>query len=197
MPKAIAPKSPRMETCTSYPSIQQYRRRLYLFQTCSDFGSQSSTSDARGDLTDRLRKCGMKRFSVSLDISSPSLTLGEISAIVGCTPSSSSHNKGDRRPSPDASERVWEEAVWRLESRLRNTDSLARHLEDLIAQCAPMSLSPPGSLLKDCTILVNIAVFFDTVNVSLSISLEEQKIISAYGASLSISCYPCELGTIH
>jgi hypothetical protein len=138
----------------------------------------------------------MKGLMVSLDLSSQSLSLEDISARLRISPSSGSHNKGDARPSPDATQRIWNQTIWRLESNLPKSSPLERHLNNLVAHCSPQELARSGLLSGVCSARVNVGILFDTVDVSISISPAALSIVSDYGANLEISCYPSEAGTI-
>jgi hypothetical protein len=132
----------------------------------------------------------MKNISVSLDISTPSLSLDELSRLLGRRPSSGSHDRGDFRRSLGPEQRRWTETVWRMESTAKSSD-IGEHLASLVAQCPPEVVSR-GALSRDCKTNISVAVFFDTANVSISVGPEHQKVVAAYQSTLEINCYPCE-----
>src|SRR5271156_1925513 len=106
----------------------------------------------------------MNKTSVSLLVISPSMSLDELSSKLGRVPSSGSHSKGDARPRGGP----WSETIWRFDSDAEETLPAQKQLERLAVQCPAGGLTavrPPA-----CYVSVDIAVFFDTVNVSSSIS---------------------------
>lgn len=132
----------------------------------------------------------MKNISASLDICTPSLSLDELSTLIGRKPSVGSHDHGDPRPSLGPEQRRWTETMWRIESTAKSSD-IGEHLASLVAQCPPEVLSR-GTFPRDCKRNINLAVFFDTANVSISVEPEHQEVVTAYQAALEINCYPCK-----
>jgi hypothetical protein len=136
----------------------------------------------------------MKELSVSLDITSPSLTLADLSSRLDRSPSSSSHCVGDPRLSPDATGKIGTETVWRLDSNVAKTASVEEHLNGLVAQLPPATVLRPGALSHDCAVRINIGVLYDSYTAGLSITHAALSMIHAYGAVLDISCYPTDFG---
>jgi hypothetical protein len=134
----------------------------------------------------------MKEFMVSLDITTPSLTLAELSSRLGRPCSSGSHNAGDPRPSPEPTERVWSETVWRLNSGACKADPLEKHLESLSVQLPPRILLQPGVLVEDCVVWISVGVLYDSYTVGISIGRAALDMINSYGAILDIACYPTD-----
>ena len=134
----------------------------------------------------------MKELSVSLDLCTQTLMLSELCERLGRSPSAGSHNKGDPLPSPDDQTRVWTQTILRLDSNLNKDAPLKQHLESLVAHFPPSEFSRPRILPEDAKVWISVGVFFDTVTVSLAVSPEELDIVKAYGASLEVSCYPCQ-----
>lgn len=131
----------------------------------------------------------MKKLLVSLDIITD-LTLSELSARLGRNPSQQySHEKGEARGIND----VFTETVWRLDSRIPATATLEEHLDNLAAQCPPAELLRSGTLPQGSRVYVDVAVFFDSANASISIPSKCIDIIRAYGATLEVNCYPSEI----
>jgi hypothetical protein len=112
------------------------------------------------------------------------MSLDELSSKLGRVPSSGSHSKGDAGPRAD----LWSETLWRFDSDAQETMPAQNHLERLAVQFPAAELKrvlPPG-----CDVLVDIALFFDTVNVSAAIPHRGIEIIGGYNAKLEITCYP-------
>ncbi|MGD0120456.1 MAG: hypothetical protein ABSD30_20500 [Candidatus Binatus sp.] len=55
---------------------------------------------------------------------------------------------------------------------------------------------PPAELLAllpaNCTVSIDIAIFFDTVNVSLCVPRRGMEIANSYNAALEVTSYPVE-----
>ena len=130
----------------------------------------------------------MKRASVSLLVTSPSMSLSELSSKLGRASSSGSHNKGDVRAGAKLGKPNWPVTVWRFDSDAPDGASLQQNLERLAVQFPPAELK--RILPPECDVSVDIAIFFDTVDVSLQIPRRGLEIIDAYGAELEVSCYP-------
>ena len=128
----------------------------------------------------------MKELLVSLDVTSPSLTLGEISAKLGRSPSyESSHDKGE----PRFGRERFDHAIWRLNSTAQKTEPLEEHLATIAAQFPPEAL-PASATLTDCTIWINVGLLFDTPSSSVLVTRRALDIIHRYGAVLEVTCYP-------
>jgi len=127
----------------------------------------------------------MKTFSVSLLVVSSSLGLVELTSKLGRQHSSGSHSMGD---TSDGS-KLWSETIWRLDSDAPETAALSEHLVRLEAQFPAKELRQ--LVPADCTLRIDIAVFFDSANVSAAIARTGLKIIESYDADLvEITCYP-------
>lgn len=83
---------------------------------------------------------------------------------------------------------TWSETTWRFDTRASKNDSLQDHLEDLKVRFPPSELRTV--LPAGCTVRVDIAIFFDSANVSASIPRGGIEIIDAYDADLEVTCYP-------
>src|SRR5580658_2540832 len=126
----------------------------------------------------------MNKTSVSLLVTSLSMSLDELSSKLGRTPSSGSHSKGDARPVKAS----WSETIWCFDSDAQESMPVQHHMERLALQFPAAELKrvlPPG-----CDVLVDIALFFDTVNVSATIPHRGIEIIGGYNAKVEITCYP-------
>jgi len=127
----------------------------------------------------------MKKVSVSLLVISASLSLDELSSRFGRAYSSGSHSRSDVRTG--GSER-WPRTIWRFDSGADQGAPIDKHLESLAVQFPPAELArmlPPES-----EVLVDDAVFFDTVNMSATYSPHAIQIIQSYNAGLEVTCYP-------
>lgn len=134
----------------------------------------------------------MKTFSVSLLVDSPSLRLDELSSKLGRPHSSGSHAKGQAHVLARHGRPPWSKTVWRFDSGLSESSPVKDHLEDLKVKFPPAELR--AVLPPDCTVCVDIAIFFDTINASASIPREVVEIIAAYDADLAVTCYPSWAG---
>ena len=130
----------------------------------------------------------MKKASVSLLITSPSMSLSELSSKLGRAPSSGSHNKGDISAGVKLGKPPWSVTVWRFDSDAPESVAVEQHLERLAVQFPATELNrvlPPG-----CEVAIDIALFFDTANVSLNITRRGLEIVDGYKAELEMTCYP-------
>src|SRR5882762_3736542 len=100
----------------------------------------------------------MKTFWVSLLVESSSLSLDELSSKLGRPHSSGSHQKGEQHVLARLGRPPWSKTVWRFDSGVSESASVQEQLEELEVQF-------PGRELRillpaDCTVCVDIAVFF-------------------------------------
>jgi len=127
----------------------------------------------------------MKTFSVSLLVRSSSLSLDELTLHLRWDHTGGSHTKGE----PHSKDRPpWSETVWRFDSGVSKNAPLQDHLEDLNIRFPPSELR--RNLPENCTVCVDVAIFFDTLTVSASLPHSAVKITDAYGAELEMTCYP-------
>jgi hypothetical protein len=78
--------------------------------------------------------------------------------------------------------------VWRFDSGVSESAPVRDHLEHLNIKLPPSELR--ALLPADCTVCVDIAIFFDTANGSASIPRRGMEIIDGYNADLEVTCYP-------
>jgi hypothetical protein len=130
----------------------------------------------------------MKKTSISLLVSSPSMSLDELSARLGRSYSKGSHSKGEVHAGARLGSAPWPYTIWRMDSGAVETASVEVHLERLEGQFPPEELK--RVVPDDCGILIDIAIFFDTLNVSATLSRRALKVVENYKADLEISCYP-------
>ena len=133
----------------------------------------------------------MKKTSVSLLVTSPSMSLAELTSKLGRTHSSGSYDKGEASAGAKLGKPPWPVTVWRFDSDAQSSASLQLHLERLEIQFPAAELK--RILPAGCEVSVDIAVFFDTANVSATIPRRGVEIIDAYNAKLEITCYPSTL----
>jgi hypothetical protein len=62
------------------------------------------------------------------------------------------------------------------------------HLEELSVQFPPDELK--RAVPPTCEVIVDVAVFFDTANVTAPFTRRSMEIINSYAARLELSCYP-------
>jgi hypothetical protein len=134
----------------------------------------------------------VKTLRVSLLVTSSSVSLDELSLKLKRPHSSGSHEKGEAHVLAKHGRPPWSKTVWRFDSSVSESAPVKDHLEDLKVQFPPAELR--ALLPPDCTVCVDIAIFFDTVNVSASIPCEVMEIIAAYHADLEVTCYPSWAG---
>jgi hypothetical protein len=130
----------------------------------------------------------MKKTSVSLLVTSQTMSLAELTSKLGRAHSSGSRSKGEVSAGAKFGKPPWPVTVWRFDSDALPTASVQEHLErlEILFPAAELKrVLPP-----DCEVSVDIAVFFDTVNVSAPVPHRGIEIIDAYGAELEITCYP-------
>lgn len=128
----------------------------------------------------------MKTFAVSLNITTQSLTIAELSDRVGIAPSPSSHDKGTAR----VRKGVWEQTVWVLESSQEETAPVEEHLQSIFAKFPPALLHRENILPDDAQVYLDIAVFFDTAMCSVQIPPGCVDLLAGHGIALEVTCYP-------
>ena len=134
----------------------------------------------------------MQQLMVSLDVGSKSITVAELSARLECVPSRDSHSLGERRPSFNRQDSLWDKTIWRLDSKRPSSAPLQEHLASIVKQCPPERLFRPGVLPEDSEVWLSVGVIFDGANAVVPISPKELEIINDYCATLEITCYPGE-----
>lgn len=132
----------------------------------------------------------MKEYIVSLNATTSSMALGDLSNKLGLEPNSVSHDLGSPRHStPRLGQRVWEKTVWRYESNLDCNAHLDEHLKNVMSQIPKLQLDN-SSLPPDLKITLDIAVMFDTANCSVFIAPQWLKELTLKGIAIEITCYP-------
>jgi hypothetical protein len=127
-----------------------------------------------------------KETRVSLLIESSSLSLEDISSMLGHSHSTGSHQKGSHGPKGRSIERT----IWRLDSSEPESATVEQHLVNIASQLSPDVVL--CKLPKDVLTCIDIAMFFDTAMCSANISVKSLAIAQAYKAAIEISCYPSD-----
>jgi len=134
------------------------------------------------------QRSAMKTFSVSLLIRSSSLSLDEMSSRLGRPHSSGSHTKGEPHALEKRGRSPWSETVWRFDSAVSESAPVEDHIRNLEVEFPPDELR--ALLPADCSVCLDIAIFFDTANVSVSLPRRRMEIVERYSADLEVTCYP-------
>ena len=128
----------------------------------------------------------MLKTAVSLLVTSPTLSLAELTARLGRVPAAESHDKGDAHAV--SGKLPWPITVWRFDSDAPESASVQDHLERLERRFPPADLQ--RTLPSGCTLSVDVALFFESAFVSATIAPRGIEIINCYDAKLEITCYP-------
>jgi hypothetical protein len=132
----------------------------------------------------------MKNFSVSLDVVSTELRLGDLTAQLGAEPSEDSHDLG----SPRGRGTSWPETVWRLDSDAPESAPLEVHCQSLLDKARAAGVLDSLRHLRNAAAHINVAVFFDTAYCSVPIPPACLEAIRDHGLGLEVTCYPSEAG---
>lgn len=127
----------------------------------------------------------MAEFDVSLDLVTRELSVSELSRVTRVKGAASSHNRGDRRLKG-----VWDETVLRVESGLKSTMPLDKHLKSLFAKMESSRLRGNPGLPKDLRLYLSIGVFFSTPMCSIKIPSRYLKRLAEKRIELEVSSYP-------
>ena len=129
----------------------------------------------------------MRSIEVSIHVVSESLSLDEITRILGVQPSSWSHSIGDQRPGKG----IWDAAVWKTEEIKVPNLSFEVVMQGFLA--AGVSFRNICGLAKTHGLRINIdaACYTDAGNLSLGIDNSSMLAFSNLGANLDISFYAC------
>jgi len=132
----------------------------------------------------------MKHIVVTLEISTKKHSIQELSRILGSEANDFSYSIGDIRGG-----RVSEYTVWKLESRISKTADLTEHLNNIQSIVSKKRILDAGKLPANCSILLNIGVFYYTAYCSITIPPDHWKWMDMNNISLEINCYPCSDGS--
>jgi hypothetical protein len=128
-----------------------------------------------------------KEYIVSLDISSDSLTLSELSAALGRVGDKTSSDKSDL----DYKRELFGTTIWTIESTQPRHLPIEEHLKDLATRFPPRELQ--RVLPSNCCVDINIGVLYNAdeiVAVGLVLTRATIEIVNAYQATIEIRCYP-------
>jgi len=126
------------------------------------------------------RKC-----DVALVIQSGKFTLSELSARLERNSEPGSHEKGGLRPHG----MPWERTVWRANASDNDAPLRAQCLQlvrDMPPKCAELMAAEPD----DVSVWMDIALFFDTAYVTLTLGRDVISELAAKGIGLEITAYP-------
>jgi hypothetical protein len=130
----------------------------------------------------------VKQFSVSIDISSDSLSLSQLTEqLGGVEPGPNSHEIGEPRPRG----RVWDVTIWRLDSDIEEDASLEDHLRALLSDADEFKLFESAETLQDVERHLNVAVYFDSPMSSLVLPVDLIAPFVRAGFGVEVSAYPC------
>jgi hypothetical protein len=132
----------------------------------------------------------MKKFDVTLQITSTSLTLGDLSSLMGLEASADSHDRGSAyagfRPGKSA---VWEYTIWKARSILDEQMDLDLHIRSVLDRVSLSRLERVCAEHEIKTIL-DIAIYWDTETCSVSIPSTWLRILGGADIATEISFYP-------
>lgn len=136
----------------------------------------------------------MTEITVALIIRTESLSLSELTAAVGATPSRG-HSKGDVRFG--GRQKLFQAPLrhtsWILRTDEEATAPLQDHLRELAAEVPPERLQEARHRLPDdVTVEIDVGVFYDGQAGHIEVAPESLDIVKAYGATLLVTSYYCE-----
>lgn len=136
----------------------------------------------------------MKEYIVTFEVSSPSLSLHELSDLLGMPGSPYSYSIGSAQEgSSPLRQRVRNCTTWRLESDLEGRAEIEEHLQSIADKLPSINLDR-ASLPDDVSLTLDIAVMFDTVTCTVRVPARWLQVFSQYAVSLATSCYPTDFG---
>lgn len=126
-----------------------------------------------------------KEFDASLVVTSKSLSLSEVGALLERQPQSGSHDKAEMHPSG----KHWSVTIWRQNAH----DQLAslevqclQLLDDMPPKCADLLADK-----SDIEVEISVAVYHDTVNCSVPIPANVVGALAAHRIGIQVITYPC------
>jgi len=128
----------------------------------------------------------MRSYLADLDLVSSTLSLSEITALVGHPPDPTSHDLGDPRPRG----RMWEVSIWRLSSAASDDASLEQHLSELRSRAEKRGLLDSHDLPSDLQRVLRVAAMHDTFTCTVQLPAASLLPFLAAGFNLEISAYP-------
>lgn len=129
----------------------------------------------------------MKKFMVSFDVVSNSLSISDLSRILGSQPSPFSHSQGERRDS----QRTWDCTTWKLDSGAGDNADLATHINDLMKEMERRELTQKlAQLPKDCIRWLSIGVKYTDATCTVVIEPAWTKFTTENHVLVEITTYP-------
>lgn len=132
----------------------------------------------------------MRSFLADLDLVSSTLSLAQVSALVGHAPGSASHDLGEPRTKGPP----WDQTIWRLSSTAGGEASLEEHLSALRDHAKELGLLSRDDLPGDFQRVLSIAVMHDTFTCTVHLPAALLLPFLAAGFDLEISAYPVGQG---
>jgi len=131
---------------------------------------------------------GMRRYIAGIEVTSDSLTLDGVSAVLGLAPTSGG-SRGDR----DAVGGVWDCTVWRFDPTPPAGSSLDDHLRAAFATCpASDALGELRALDPAASIRLRVAAIYTTLTCTVAIRPDWVRRAAAAGLEIEVSTYPAE-----
>ena len=126
----------------------------------------------------------MKKYLVSLDISSQELSLEELSGIIPLKPDKSSCSKGDRFLKLRA-----KRTLWLIKSKQRETALIENHVRSMIPIFNVIK-KVRHKLPTDNEVTLSIGIFFNKPMACFVIPQSVTKLVNSIDAKIEVSAYP-------
>jgi hypothetical protein len=134
----------------------------------------------------RYNSISMQEFSVDFVISSDSISLAEISEIVGLRGDDDSQEIGSSNPIGE----IREHSAFKVGSGVVKTGSLEDHFYSIFRQLDFEKLNL-DKLPQDTLVYFDVAIFYDEFSGNFYLNKDILSQLNQYGIELEISCYPC------
>jgi hypothetical protein len=135
----------------------------------------------------------MAQYLLSLYVITQSLTLQDLSIILGKQGSSASHDMSAPHPgSTSKPGRVWKSTIWKCESPLAEDAILEDHLKWLEGELPTLNLRDPR-LPADCRFVVDIAMLDDPGQNTMQLAPHWLEMMGEQQLELRISSYSFDL----
>ena len=132
----------------------------------------------------------MKNFTVSFGVESHSHTLEELSSLMGMPAHSGSYEKGKMRGGSIA-----HSTVWKMFSQIVKSAPLEEHLDSILKATTSTKVFEKGLLPDGCKLVLNIAVFYDTVDCTIGIGTKFLSWLAEHKINLEVASYPLSFDT--
>ena len=131
----------------------------------------------------------MNSLNVSFEIITNECSLNQITNNLGFIPSASSVDKGARI----YKNKIADKTIWKIVSDNEEYKTVGDHLKDIFTDDFIEKLSKPDVLPRDCTLYLNVAVFYTEFGGSCSVLIPSEylKLFNHYKLDIEISFYPC------